>query len=107
MTLYVDPLMSRGWCLRGHKVKSCHLFADTASLADLHALANAIGCSKAWFQDAPKAPHYDLTAERRHAAIACGALQVTSREAVEIWRRRRERVAAAVDRAVAEVMAGR
>jgi hypothetical protein len=87
MTVYVDALMDHGWILRGHAVRSCHLFADSlASLGELHALAAMIGCRRAWFQH-HEVPHYDLTLDRRQAAIGAGAIAVDRRQAVEIWRR--------------------
>lgn len=105
MTVYVDPCMARGWRLRGHLVHSCHMFTDQAGLAELHALAKAIGCERAWFQDHGKAPHYDLTATRRAAAIAAGAVEVTSRQAVHIWRNRVDKMDATIARIAAQVKA--
>jgi hypothetical protein len=74
MPVYVDPLLEHGWVLRGHKVGSCHMIADT--LDELHAMAHDIGMKISWFQAPPKAsfPHYDLTKRRRDAAIAAGAI---------------------------------
>lgn len=95
MTVYVDPLMDRGWVLRGHKVRSCHLFTDALDLAELHALARQIGCKREWFQDCAL-PHYDLTAVRRQEAIGCGAVPVERRQAVTIWRARRAKVDALI-----------
>lgn len=88
MTVYVDPLLDHGWILRGVQVRSCHLFTDQVDLQELHRLASAIGCRREWFQD-KALPHYDLTMQRRQEAIGAGAVPVTRREAVEIWRRRR------------------
>lgn len=90
MSVYVDPLMDHGWILRGNQVMSCHLFSDQVlDLAELHQLASMIGCKRVWFQDEKGIPHYDLTAVRRQEAIGCGAIAVTRREAVEIWKARR------------------
>lgn len=91
MTVYVDPLLDHGWILRGHQVRSCHLFSDELDLQELHELARRIGCRPEWFQD-KALPHYDLTLVRRQEAIGAGAVPVTRREAVEIWKRRRARV---------------
>ncbi len=95
MTVYVDPLLARGWVLNGRRVKSCHLFTDELSTAELVKLAGAVGCRPEWFQDAPAAPHYDLTAARRAAAITAGAVAVTSRQAAQIWQLRRSQLATA------------
>lgn len=85
MTVYVDPLMDHGWQMRGRIVRSCHLFSDEVDLARLHSVAARAGCRFEWFQDC-RIPHYDLTLQRRMAAIAAGAVPVDRRQAVEIWR---------------------
>lgn len=94
MTVYVDQLESWGWVLRGRTVQSCHLFTDTLELDELHAVALAIGMRRSWFQDKPTAPHYDLTASRRAAAVALGVVEVDRRAAATIWRQRRAYLAA-------------
>ena len=90
MTVYVDEL-------RAHAVRedataqtkrhfgggklSCHLTAgglDCAAMNELHALARRIGLRRAWFQNGSW-PHYDLTAKRRGAAVAAGAVEETNR----------------------------
>lgn len=90
MAIYVDPLMSWGWRLRGRIVKSCHLFTDEMDLGELHRIAAIIGMRRDWFQDAPSAPHYDLTPSRREHAVRLGAIEVSRARAVEIWRARRQ-----------------
>lgn len=89
MTVYVDEL--RRWpttiaCFRGG---SCHLTAD--SLDELHAFAARIGLRRSWAQLPPehRIPHYDLTAGRREAALAAGAVEVSAR--VQASRRIAER----------------
>lgn len=94
MTVYVDQLENWGWKMRGRIVASCHMFTDTVDLTDLHAMAAQIGMKRAWFQQVRAAPHYDLTASRRRAAVALGAVEVVRHEAVGIWRARREAVLA-------------
>lgn len=94
MTVYVDSLEGWGWAMRGRRVSSCHMFTDELDLSELHRMAAAIGMRRAWFQDKRAAPHYDLTASRRAAAIAAGAVAVDRHRAVEIWQARRARVAA-------------
>lgn len=87
MTVYVDPLLEHGWVLHGRIVKSCHMFVDTVDLEALHDMAYWIGCRRTWFQR-KNVPHYDLTATRRIDAIEHGAVAITRRQAVEIWRKR-------------------
>ena len=92
--IYVDPLVNWGWKLRGRVVPSCHMFADTVELDELHVFAERIGLRFEWFQRHRLAPHYDLTAARRVAAVRAGAVEVERAEAVAIWRARRAKVAA-------------
>jgi hypothetical protein len=92
VTIYVDPLRHWGWILRGHRVKSCHLFTDALDLAELHAFAEQIGMKRAWFQHPPVAPHYDLTERRRIHALTLGAVEVGRREAGAIWQVRRAKL---------------
>ncbi|KMW47574.1 DUF4031 domain-containing protein [Ralstonia holmesii] len=89
MTIYVDPLRHWGWILRGHQVKSCHLFTESLDLSELHAFAALLGMKRAWFQHPPVAPHYDLTERRRLHAVSLGAVEVGRREAGLIWQARR------------------
>lgn len=67
------------------------MFTDQVDLTELHHMARMIGCKPEWFQD-KAAPHYDLTIIRRRDAIACGAVEVTRRAAVQIWQLRRAAV---------------
>lgn len=60
----------------------CHLFSD--SLDDLHAHAAALGLKRAYFQDLPGFPHYDLTKTKRALAIKNGAQKITTREMVTL-----------------------
>jgi len=62
------------------------MFTD-GDLAELHAMALRIGMKRSWFQDHSSLPHYDLTASRRAAALAAGAIGVDRRETVQIMRR--------------------
>ena len=52
----------------------CHLIADTPD--ELHAMADAIGVARRWFQTSPPAsfPHYDIAQSKRALAIAAGAI---------------------------------
>lgn len=46
-----------------HGHRWCHMWADT--LEELHAMAARIGMRRAWFQDKPSFPHYDLVPTRK------------------------------------------
>jgi hypothetical protein len=89
MTIFVDPLGSFGWKMRGRVVQNCHMFTDVVDIEELHTFAEQIGMKRAWFQPHHITPHYDLTPNRREAALMRGAVAVSRRDAVEIWRRRR------------------
>lgn len=86
--VYVDPLLPWGWKMYGKPVDSCHLFTDQVSLDELHAFASLVGLKRAWFQDKPGRPHYDLTKSRRDVAVDAGAVEVPSRQAIHILRER-------------------
>lgn len=88
--IIVDGLRDRGWIMRGRRVASCHMSTNKVDLAELHAMAIAIGLRREWFQDKPGRPHYDLTAARRAAAISAGAHPVDAREFVRLLRRRHQ-----------------
>ncbi|WBH18389.1 DUF4031 domain-containing protein [Sphingomonas radiodurans] len=69
---------------RGHLM--CHMLAD--SIPELHAMADAIGMQRRWFQ--PKSfPHYDVPRDRRDAAVRLGAIEVDRRGIVRVMRRLR------------------
>ncbi len=74
VSVYVDWLFNHGWVLRGRRIRSCHMFAD--SLDELHAMACKVGLKRAWFQ-LGSAPHYDLTESRRRSAVRYGAVELT------------------------------
>jgi hypothetical protein len=61
----------------------CHMVADT--IDELHAMANAIGMRREWFQTSRSGiPHYDVPLFRRHKAIEFGAISVSNREMAKI-----------------------
>lgn len=94
MTIYVDSLEEWGWKMYGRTIPSCHMFTDSLDIEELHVFAEKIGLRRSWFQPHRIAPHYDLTPSRRAAAVKLGAVQVNRRTAVEIWKTRREALAA-------------
>lgn len=75
MAVYVDQARNR---FRG--MVMCHMIADT--LEELHAMADAIGLKREWFQDARAAAHYDLSLSHRRAALANGAIELERRSFV-------------------------
>lgn len=77
--MMVDELVLFPTRLRCFARGSCHLTTDEG-LDALHAFAARIGMRRAWFQDHPIAPHYDLTAARRNAALELGAVFVPAKE---------------------------
>lgn len=104
MTVYVDDVR-----YPYGRMVMCHMFADT--LDELHAMADAIGIQRKWFQSPPAASweHYDISLGKKDLAIARGAV-LTDRygasyfvakqrgnaamiERIEALRARRERIA--------------
>lgn len=62
----------------------CHMAAD--ELAELHAMADAIGVARRHFQNG-RLPHYDICKSKRLQAVRLGALEVSEREIIEVLRR--------------------
>lgn len=58
---------------------SCHLTTD-GPLEELHAFALRLGLKRAWFQNHPRAPHYDLVPAKRTRALDLGAMYVSRRD---------------------------
>jgi hypothetical protein len=64
----------------------CHMVAD--SMAELMAMADAIGVNRKWFQ--PRShPHFDICKANRAKAIAAGAIEVDRRQLVDAMKRHR------------------
>ena len=83
--VYIDSLYpslkNRNWKYD----KSCHLFAD--NLDELHKFAGSLLLCRSWFQNNPRLPHYDLTANKRHHAIKLGAIEVSRKFMVKFMKK--------------------
>lgn len=87
MTVYVDDMKAS----YGRMVM-CHMIADTDK--ELHAMADAIGVRRKWFQHPGSwRRHYDIALSKRKLAVKYGAREVTTRELVMVLRARREKEA--------------
>lgn len=84
MTVYVDDVR---W--RFGNMIMCHMWADT--LDELHAMADAIGVQRKWFQTPPKASwdHYDVTVSKKTEAFTRGAV-LTDRYGPVEWQALRD-----------------
>lgn len=80
MAVYVDDMRLRARVGRIN-ARWSHLAAD--GVDELHAFAQKIGLKRAWFQDKPGFPHYDVTDAKRQQAIRAGAIAITWREMAE------------------------
>lgn len=69
MAVYVDDVRHQFG-----RMIMCHMWAD--DLDELHAMADAIGIARKWFQQPPKASwkHYDISISKKSEAIARGAV---------------------------------
>ena len=89
MAAYVDALQVWPNAHGIFRAGSCHLAADT--LDELHEFAARLGMRRRWFQPGRgRHPHYDLVKSRRDKAVALGALEVSGRDLVLMWRAQRE-----------------
>ena len=75
--IYIDPLLPQGFKMYGRYYKTCHMFTDGTE-ADLIAFGEYMGLKKCWIHRGSLV-HYDLTAAKRAAAIAQGAIPVDRR----------------------------
>ena len=82
MPVYVDDAI---WKWKGRRW--CHLMADDE--AELHRFAHRLGINRLSYQGPPKtvAPHYDITGLERDRALRMGAIAVSRREVVALYRR--------------------
>ena len=89
MTCYVDTVRSYPDAGLQH-TEFCHLLADSRD--ELHAMAEALGIPRRYFQDHAWRWHHDLPAPLRPRAIELGAIEVTMHEVAALLRRRRAEV---------------
>ena len=84
VTVYVDDMRAPyGWMIM------CHMFADTSD--QLHAMAARIGIARKWCQYAGTwKEHYDIALSKRKLAVEAGAVEITLREAADLWNKRRK-----------------
>jgi hypothetical protein len=68
--VYVDELPESGW---GKWNGGAHMLSN--NIFALHAMADAIGLKRRWFQR-KSFLHYDLTASKRKMAISAGAVEI-------------------------------
>ena len=76
--IYVDPVRHYPQCRLPYK-DWCHMATD-GPLSELHQMAANLGLRRAWSQDMPTHPHYDLTPGKRAQAIRLGAQAVSAEE---------------------------
>jgi hypothetical protein len=86
MACYVDSV--RAYPGAGLRYREyCHLLADSRD--ELHAMADAIGMPRRFFQDHLWRWHYDLPRHLRELAVRNGAVEVTMPEVGALLRERR------------------
>ena len=69
----------------GSGKQSCHMTTDS-DLEELHLFAEKIGMRRAWFQNHPVMPHYDLTPTRRAAAVRAGAKEMRGTDMLRAYK---------------------
>lgn len=83
MPVYVDDMRAKY-----RNLIMCHMIADSDQ--ELHAMADAIGVRRRWWQAPPKHDsHYDICLTKRGLAVAQGAVQIAWKEAAYMCRVRR------------------
>ena len=80
MPVYVDSRPHRYRCR-----VMCYMAADT--IEELHSMADEIGLKRRWLQDAGRRPHYDICKQMRAEAVKAGAIEISSKEMVLLFRR--------------------
>jgi len=82
VSVYVDAAQHRFG-----RMIMCHMLADTE--AELHAMADAIGVQRRWFQDRGSTPHYDICTSKRVLAVKLGAVELDRRQLADLIKRLR------------------
>lgn len=85
LRVYGQAPKSGGEQYFGNGKRSCHMSCN-GDIEELHRFAEEIGLKREWFQDHRALPHYDLTANKRVAAINNGAVEMTGVEQMNVWR---------------------
>ena len=96
--IYVDPPKKYSAAqiqpaARRNGVMWSHLWCDSGEEEQLHAFAARLGMKKAWFQDKPGFPHYDLVPRRQALAVSMGANLVLLSDWVKARYLRHDRLA--------------
>lgn len=92
MACYVSQLLKTIPNKRWRYRQACKLCCDTT--AELDAMRSLLFLRQEWVQEAgTEYEHYDLTPNKRDAAIAHGCTPVSHRDLVPIWARKREAIA--------------
>lgn len=82
MAVYVDDYRAAFG-----RMTMCHMMADTTD--ELLAMADRIGVARKWIQaEGTHREHFDVCLAKRRLAVAAGAIEVRSRELVEVMRRK-------------------
>jgi hypothetical protein len=89
MAVYVDRAQNAYG-----RMKMSHMLAD--SVEELHAIADALGLKRKWFQS-HSTPHYDICQAKKHRALTLGAVECDRKTVVGLIRRYRAQAAASVD----------
>ena len=85
MAIFVDTLLEAHQNPKWFYRQSCHMYSD--DVEELHKFAQSIGLKRSWFQNHPRLPHYDLTANKRKQAVKNGAKEVDIKFTMNFMRR--------------------
>lgn len=87
MSVYVDDMYKYPMGQFG-RMKMSHMMADTTE--ELLEMADRIGVHRRWVQyPGTWKEHFDIALSKRTLAVINGAIEITMREAAEMYRRRR------------------
>lgn len=83
MSVYLDDMAASFG-----RMRMCHMLAD--STEELLAMADRIGVQRKWIQKAGTPyEHFDICRSKRKLAVEAGAVEVTSREIVAVFNRKK------------------